>query len=133
MKVKEKSCGCIIIENKKVLLVQQKKGRWGFPKGHVENNETEKETALREVKEETNLNVEIIGDKRYSETYINTRGNLKEVVYFVAKVIDGEIIPQKKEINKIEWVNLLEAKDKITYETTKKIYIQFLNEETLNK
>ena len=54
MKVKEKSCGCIIIENKKVLLVQQKKGRWGFPKGHVENNETEKETALREVKEETN-------------------------------------------------------------------------------
>ena len=132
MKIKEKSCGCIIIDKNKVLLVQQKKGRWGFPKGHVEKDETEKETALREVKEETNLDVEIIGDKKYSETYITRKGNLKEVVYFVAKIIGGEIKPQKKEINKIEWVHLVEAKNKINYDTTKKLYMQFLNEEILN-
>ena len=131
MDAKEKSCGCIIIENKNVLLVKQRHGRWGFPKGHVENNETEKETAIREVKEETNLDVEIIGDKRYSETYISSKGNLKEVVYFVAKIIGGEIKRQKKELNKIEWIDLLEAKNKITYETTKKIYMQFLNDENI--
>ena len=38
---KEKSCGCIIIENDKVLLIQQVKGHWGFPKGHMEKGETE--------------------------------------------------------------------------------------------
>lgn len=32
----EKSCGCIIIEDKKVLLIKQTNGIWGFPKGHVE-------------------------------------------------------------------------------------------------
>ena len=42
---KEKACGCIIIENRKVLLIQQTKGHWGFPKGHMELGETEIETA----------------------------------------------------------------------------------------
>ncbi len=32
---REKSCGCIIVEDGKVLLVKQTKGHWGFPKGHV--------------------------------------------------------------------------------------------------
>ena len=56
---KEKACGCIIIENGQVLLIQQTEGHWGFPKGHVEEGETELETAIREVKEETNLDVEV--------------------------------------------------------------------------
>ena len=47
----EKSCGCIIIEDKKVLLIKQTNGIWGFPKGHVEKNETELQTAEREVKQ----------------------------------------------------------------------------------
>ena len=52
-KEREKSCGCIIINKNKVLLIKQTKGHWGFPKGHVEKDETEIETAIREVKEET--------------------------------------------------------------------------------
>ena len=35
-KEREKSCGCIIINKNKVLLIKQTKGHWGFPKGHVE-------------------------------------------------------------------------------------------------
>ena len=56
-KEREKSCGCIIINKNKVLLIKQTKGHWGFPKGHVEKDETEIETAIREVKEETGLDV----------------------------------------------------------------------------
>ena len=41
------------------LLIQQKAGHYGFPKGHVEKNETEVETAIREIKEETGLEVKI--------------------------------------------------------------------------
>ena len=55
----EKSCGAVIIKNNKVLVLQQVAGHWGFPKGHVEKGETEVETAIREIKEETNLDVEI--------------------------------------------------------------------------
>ena len=47
----EISCGAIIINNNKVLLVEQQTDFIGFPKGHIEGNETYLETALREVKE----------------------------------------------------------------------------------
>ena len=56
----EKSCGAIVELNGKILLIkQQKSGNYGFPKGHVLPNESEIETAIREVKEETNVDIEI--------------------------------------------------------------------------
>ena len=57
MEYNEKSCGCIIIDKDRVLLVKHNAGHWDFPKGHMEDGETEIETAIREVKEETNLDV----------------------------------------------------------------------------
>ena len=39
-KEREKSCGCIIINKNKVLLIKQTKGHWGFPKGHIEKDWT---------------------------------------------------------------------------------------------
>ena len=83
--MKEKSCGCIIIDNNKVLLVQQNQEFWGFPKGHVEGDETEEETALREVKEETNLDVKILGNKKYKIEYVTDKGNPKEVIFKMQK------------------------------------------------
>lgn len=76
----EKSCGCIIIEDEKVLLVKQTKGHWGFPKGHVEADETEVETAIREVKEETNIDVEVEENKRYTMRYVTDKGNMTKYV-----------------------------------------------------
>ena len=121
---KEKSCGCIIIENNKVLLIQQLQGHWGFPKGHVEEGETEKQTAIREVKEETNLDVEIVGENRYSESYVIGKTIKKEVVYFVAKKIGSEIKPQEEEINEIKWATYEEALDQITYDNSRNILKQ---------
>ena len=55
----EKSCGAVVftIQNHKIMyvIVQSKEGYYGFPKGHMEYEETEIETALREVFEETGL------------------------------------------------------------------------------
>ena len=54
----------IINKEGKVLLVNHKKlGVWLYPGGHIELHETPDETLVREVKEETGLNVKIIGDK----------------------------------------------------------------------
>ena len=129
---KVKSCGCIVIENKKVLLVQQKKGNWGFPKGRVEKNETECETAIREVKEETNIDVKIEDvNKKYIDTYFAKKNEFKEVVFFLAKRIGGEIKPQEKEIKNVEWVDLLESIDRITMKSTKLLFQKVLTEEEL--
>ena len=129
---KVKSCGCIVIENNKVLLIQQKKGNWGFPKGRVEKNESECETAIREVKEETNIDV-IIEDKnkKYIDTYYSKKDEFKEVVLFLGKRIGGEIKPQENEIKNVEWVDLLEAINRITMKSTKILYQKVLTEEEI--
>ena len=52
----EHSCGIVLFHENKVLLLKYKGGgHWDFPKGHIENNESETETALRELKEETGI------------------------------------------------------------------------------
>ena len=49
----EKSCGIVVLNNNKILLLHYPSGHWDFPKGHVDGNETEQETAVRELVEET--------------------------------------------------------------------------------
>ena len=126
--MKEKSCGCIIIKDGKVLLIKHNVGHWGFPKGHIEENETEEETAIREVKEETNIDVEIIEGKRYKEEYVTDKGNDKEVVYFLAKVVSGELKKQECEISEIEWVPIELVESKLTYSNTKELFKIVLKE-----
>lgn len=119
--IQEKSCGCVIMENNKVLLIQHRIGHWGFPKEHVEAGETEKETAIREVKEETGLEVEIQGDKRYTMEYRTDKGNNKQVVFFLAEKVGGTIKPQEEEVSQIQWLEFTEALQKITYSNTKEL------------
>ena len=127
-KEREKSCGCIIIKDNKVLLIKQTKGHWGFPKGHVEKNETEIETAIREVKEETNLDVEIDANKRYTMEYVTDKGKLKQVVLFIAKCIGGEIKAQECEVNDIKWLDFDEAIETITYDNTRELFKEILKD-----
>ncbi|MBR3152983.1 MAG: NUDIX domain-containing protein [Clostridia bacterium] len=117
----EKSCGCIVIDNGKVLLVHHNSGHWGFPKGHVEGDETEFETAIREVKEETNIDVEINSNTRYTIIYNPEDGIEKEVVYFIASKNSDNLKNQESEVQEVEWVKLEEAVDRITYENSKDI------------
>lgn len=117
----EKSCGAIIIDEDKILVIQQAAGHWGFPKGHVEEGETEVQTAIREIKEETNLDVEINEDYRYAEHYSPREGVEKDVIYFIAKKIGGEIKPQEEEVQNICWLSYEEALERLTYDNSKEL------------
>lgn len=128
---REKCCGCIIIKENKVLLIKQNEGHWGFPKGHVEENETEIETATREVKEETNLDVEVDSNKRYTTEYVTNAGKLKQVVFFIAKCIGGEIKAQECEVSEIRWVEFEKAIKLITYDNTRELFEKAINEERM--
>ena len=127
--VKEKSCGCIIINDGKVLLIKSTRGHWDFPKGHIEKNETEKETALREVKEETNLDVAITSEKKYINHYITDTEIDKTVVYFIAKKIGGEEKPQEGETIEVKWFEFKEALETLTFDNTKEILKNVLKDE----
>lgn len=127
---KEKACGAVIIKDGKVLMVMETDGHWGLPKGHVEFGETEIQTAIREVKEETNLDVTLDETKRYEINYITRDTHAdKNVVYFVAKDINGDIKKQDSEINKIEWVSVDKAIEVITYDNAKEMLKNVLLDE----
>lgn len=123
----EKSCGAVVFDNDKVLVVKHRAGHVDFPKGHVEKNETEEETAIREVKEETNIDIVIKGC-RNTVSYSPIEGVFKEVVFFAADKIGGEISPQLEEVSSVWWVPIKEVKDILTYDTAKELFEKVLKE-----
>ena len=113
---KEKSCGAIIFDEKfRVLLIKHNKGHWSFPKGHIEEGETEVETALREVKEETNLDIEIDSKYKWTSTYMPEDDVIKDVIYFLGFPKNNNIILQTSELCDYLWCNIDEALKIITY------------------
>lgn len=122
----EKSCGAIVYRrfhgNIEILLIKHiNSGHWSFPKGHVEGDETELETARREIKEETGLDV--ILDQTFRETvsYSPKRDTQKVVVYFLALARNYDFVPQEEEIAEIRWVDITRATRMLTYENDKTI------------
>ena len=126
---KEKSCGCIIIKNGKVLLVYEKnRNFWGFPKGHVENGETEIETALREVKEEVGLDVDIDVEKRYTLNYIIRNEIDKTTVLYIAKPKNEKLVVQENEIENVKWCDFKEALNTLTFDNWKELFREVIND-----
>lgn len=124
----EKCCGCIVVNEGKVLLVQHNAGHWDFPKGHMEENETEIQTAIREVKEETNIDVLVQENKRYVNEYYPKEDTFKQVIFFLATCINKEVIKQEAEIQNIEWLSFEDAVDRITYSNSKDILMKVIEE-----
>lgn len=134
----EKSCGAIIFhkfnDGYKILLIhimRNNESRWGFPKGHMENKETEIQTAHREINEEVGLDVKINHRFRESTQCSFKSGMTKEVVYYCAESDSAITIPQKGEVEETAWLSFKNARNHLTYECDKKIldnFIEFFKE-----
>lgn len=111
----EKSCGAVVFcrfpyDGIKILLVKNHNGRhWSFPKGHIESGEDEYATALREIKEETNLDVKIIGNFREETDYCPFGKIRKRVVFFLAESKTCEVKIQESEIDAFLWATPAQA------------------------
>ena len=124
----EKSCGAVILYKDKttdefrILLVKNHNGRfYSFPKGHVELRENEKQTAIREIKEETDLDVEILDGFREVSDYCPFGKIRKRVVFFLAVAKSNRIKIQESEIDSYTWVPLKEAEKGCTYDNDRRI------------
>ena len=111
----EKSCGAIVFTRRNGQLlyavVQESSGAWSFPKGHMEEAETEQQTALREILEETGLHPVFLEGFRETDEYDlrEKPGTRKQVVYFLAEFRDGEPVPRPGEILQIRLLPCDEA------------------------
>ena len=123
----EQSCGAVVfIKNNETeyLLLHYGKGHWGFVKGHIENMETEKETTLRELKEETGLSkvefVEGFKEKKHYSYKRNKKIIYKKVTYFLIQAQHKKIKLSNEHIG-YEWLNYERAKEKLSFKNSKNI------------
>jgi len=120
----EKSCGAAIfkVENGQHLHLTVKynigDNYWGLVKGHVEDSETELETARREIYEEVGLSdINFIDGFRTAITYSPRPGVRKLVVFFLAQAHDDEITYLWDEHHDHEWLPIDAIVKKLTHES----------------
>lgn len=126
--LKEKSCGAVIykIENEKVyfLTLRMGYGHTSICKGHQEKNETDEETALREIKEETNLDVNLNTDFVATIKYKPNDNSIKDVIFFLATPKDNSVQPtdlHDEEVAGFEWCDYEETQFKITHASDREV------------
>ena len=124
----EKSCGAVIFcqfpDGEKVLLLKHRVGHWDFPKGHIKVNETEAETALREVNEESGLKVVLDPNFRETINYSPKAKVSKDVIYFIGYCDEQQaknLAPQPSEITSAMFVSLEEAEKLITFASGREV------------
>lgn len=124
----EKSCGAVVFHDGKILVEHMAKGHYSIPKGHVESfDKSDRETVLREIKEETGLDARIISDETHRIEYSPEEGISKKVVFFIATSEMTETTPQPKEIRECFWLSPDDAVRVMTYESDKKTIIWACN------
>lgn len=136
---KEKSCGAVIytMKDNRIIFLLSKMGlgHTSLTKGHVEGDETEKETAAREILEETSLTPEIDTSFRKVITYSPKEDVMKDVVFFVAKLKEYK---KPKDLHDDEvvgfiWADYPKAIKKLTFDSDKEVleaaYIYILKKE----
>ncbi len=126
----EKSCGAVLYTRDgssiRYLLIQNREGNIGFPKGHIEQGESEIDTAIREIKEETGLNVTFNPRGRAINRYRLRNGVYKEVVYFLARFnIKDRITIPIQEIGDYHLVSYSQAIKLLKFENDRNILTKF--------
>lgn len=122
----ERSCGAVVFtvinDEYRFVIIRSLEGTCGFPKGHMKRYETERQTALREIKEETGLEVRILPKFRSIIEYvIPGNGHLKKVVYFLARYSDQQFTAQPEEISSISLMSYEEAMKALQYKSSRDV------------
>jgi bis(5'-nucleosidyl)-tetraphosphatase len=124
---REKSCGAVVsLKNSEVnyLLLRYGAGHWDFVKGNVEPNESEKDTVIRELREETGIvDARFIDDFREKIEYFYRRQGAtihKEVIFFLIETHTEKVKLSYEHVG-YTWLNYQSAMEKLTFKNAKDV------------
>jgi ADP-ribose pyrophosphatase YjhB (NUDIX family) len=110
-----------------ILLIADSKGRWTIPKGHIEEGETPRQTAQREIEEETGLKemkmLDWLGKINFRYRRVNILVLMTTEIYLVKALGDTNDITPQEWMTDIKWMPANEALDKIEYEDIEKLIL----------
>lgn len=132
--VREPTAGGVIFRRSKtnvndvqILLIQDAKNRWTIPKGHIEEGETAKITAEREIREETGLQkMEVLnwlGKIHFRYRRASSLVLMTTEIFLVKALGDTDDLKPEDWMNGIQWFSANEALDKIEYEDISKLIL----------
>jgi 8-oxo-dGTP diphosphatase len=111
-----RAAGGIVVRDGDVVLVHRPKyDDWSFPKGKAEEDESDEDCALREVREETGLRCRL-GDELQSTEYIDSRGRPKRVRWWRMDPVGDDGFTPNDEVDEVRWVAPDEASRLLSYE-----------------
>lgn len=120
----------IVRKAEKVLMIRRAKKEgdlvWAFPGGKVENGETKEQACIREIKEETGINVSVvkeIGHRLHPDT-------ARMITYFLCEYISGE--PQITDTSEVSEV-IFKSKEEFERDVTTNVFPNVLTELKWNR
>ena len=124
----EKSCGAVVFTKKddgvKFLLLNYAAGHWDFVKGNVEPNESEKQTVVRELQEETGITeAQFIEGFREAIVYFYRRQGVtihKEVVFFLMESFTDKVELSFEHVGYV-WLDYQPALQKLTFKNSRDV------------
>jgi 8-oxo-dGTP pyrophosphatase MutT (NUDIX family) len=137
--IKEKSCGIVLFKRNHAvnfLLLHYKSGHWDFSKGHVEAGENEKDTAARELAEETGVkDIKLVEGFREQISYFFRREKetvSKEVVFYLAETKSDKVKISFEHIG-YKWLNYEDSLKQLTFKNSQEVLkraMEFLTSST---
>jgi len=126
--LREKSCGAVVFnktaEGVKYVLLNYEAGHWDFVKGNVEPNESEKQTVVRELQEETGITgAQFIDGFREAISYFYRRQGVtihKEVVFFLMESFTDKVTLSFEHVGYV-WLDYSHIQEKLTFKNSKDV------------
>jgi bis(5'-nucleosidyl)-tetraphosphatase len=126
--IEEKSAGAVVFyqdnADRRYLVLNYPAGHWDFPKGAVERGETEEQAAVREIREETGIQVAsfLPGFKKKIEYRYRKSNALshKQVIFFLAKS-QTQTVKLSYEHANFDWLNIRDAQSRLTFDNARNV------------
>ena len=125
----ETSAGGLVVEQETMRAViigrRNTRGRllWSLPKGHLEEGESPAEAAIREVREETGLVGEVVGELGVIDFWFQQDRTTihKTVHHFLIIAREGQLTAQEGEVDEIAWVALDQVSKRLTHDDERRL------------